>query len=139
MEQQRTQGGHLMSDTITRPIDVDFLVSFCHAFNQHDLDALMAHMTEDCVFYASAGPEQQGRRYAGREAVLGGFAEVFTNFPDGQWEEERHWVSGNRGVSEWVFRGTRLDGARVEVNGCDLFTFRDGKIAVKDSFRKQRT
>jgi hypothetical protein len=24
------------------------------------------------------------------------------------------------------------------VNGCDLFTFRDGKIAVKDSYRKNR-
>jgi hypothetical protein len=47
-------------------------------------------------------------------------------------------VSGDRGVSAWVFRGTRLDGTRVDVNGCDLFTFRDGKIAVKDSYRKQR-
>ena len=128
-----------MTDTATRSVSVELLVSFCDAFNRHDLDALMAHMTEDCVFDASAGPEQQGRRYVGREAVRGGFAEVFETFPDGRWEEGRHWVSGDRGVSEWVFRGTRRDGTRVEVNGCDLFTFRDGKIAVKDSFRKQRS
>ena len=128
-----------MTDTATRAVGVDFLTSFCDAFNRHDLDALMAHMTEDCVFDASAGPDQEGRRYVGREAVRGGFAEVFDTFPDGQWEEGHHWVSGDRGVSEWVFRGTRRDGTRVEVNGCDLFTFRDGKIAVKDSFRKQRT
>jgi len=128
-----------MSDTITRPVGVDFLVSFCDAFNRHDLDALMAHMTEDCIFDASAGSEQQGQRYIGRDAVRDSFGGVFTNFPDSQWEEGQHWVSGDRGVSEWVFRGTRLDGTRVEVNGCDLFTFRDGKIAVKDSFRKQRS
>jgi taurine dehydrogenase small subunit len=128
-----------VASTIERQVGIDFLVSFCGAFNRHDLDALMAHMTEDCIFCASAGPEQQGRHYAGREAVRGGFADVFTNFPDSQWEEGRHWVSGDRGVSEWVFRGTRLDGTRVEVNGCDLFTFRDGKIAVKDSYRKQRS
>ena len=128
-----------MTDTATRSVGIDFLVSFCDAFNRHDLDALMAHMTEDCVFDASAGPEQEGRRYIGREAVRGGFADVFENFPDSRWEEGRHWVSGDRGVSEWVFRGTRRDGTRAEVNGCDLFTFRDGKIAVKDSFRKQRT
>ena len=128
-----------MTDTATRSASVEFLTSFCDAFNRHDLDALMAHMTEDCVFDASVGPEQQGRRNVGRDAVRGGFAEVFDTFPDGQWEEGRHWVSGDRGVSEWVFRGTRRDGTRVEVNGCDLFTFRDGKIAVKDSFRKQRT
>ena len=128
-----------MARTATLPVDVDLLISFCDAFNRHDLDALMAHMTEDCIFDASAGPEQQGKRYAGRDAVLDGFADVFATYPDSQWEEGRHWVSGDRGVSEWVFRGTRLDGTRVEVNGCDLFTFRDGKIAVKNSFRKQRS
>jgi ketosteroid isomerase-like protein len=128
-----------MTNTVTRPVDVEFLVSFCDAFNRHDLDALMAHMTEDCIFDASAGSEQQGRRYVGCDAVRGGFAEVFMNFPDSQWEEGQHWVSGDRGVSAWVFRGTRRDGTCVEVNGCDLFTFRDGKIAVKDSYRKQRT
>ena len=75
----------------------------------------------------------------GRDAVRAGFAEVFTTFPDSQWEEGIHLVSGDRGVSEWVFRGTRLDGSRVEVNGCDLFTLRDGRIAVKNSYRKNRT
>ncbi len=128
-----------MTDTATRFVGVEFLVSFCDAFNRHDLDALMVHMTKDCVFDASVGPEQQGRRYVGREAVRGGFAEGFDIYPDVRWEEGRHRLSGDRGVSEWVFRGTRRDGTRVEVNGCDLFTFRDGKIAVKDSFRKQRT
>jgi hypothetical protein len=28
---------------------------------------------------------------------------------------------------------------KVEVDGCDVFTFRDGKIAVKSSYFKQRT
>jgi ketosteroid isomerase-like protein len=120
-------------------VGVDILISFCDAFNRHDLDALMAHMTEDCIFDASAGSEQQGQRYVGRDAVRGAFADVFTSFPDSQWDEGRHWASGERGVSEWVFRGTRPDGTRVEVNGCDLFTLRHGKIAVKDSFRKQRS
>jgi ketosteroid isomerase-like protein len=41
-------------------------------------------------------------------------------------------------VSEWTFAGTRLDGSRFEVNGCDVFTFRDGKIAIKNSYRKNR-
>ena len=127
-----------MTDTAIRQVDVGFLESFCDAFNRHDLDALMAHMTDDCVFDASAGPDREGRRYRGQEAVRRGFAEVFATFPDGQWQEARHLVAGDRGLSEWVFRGTKTDGTRVEVNGIDVFTFRDGKIAVKDSFRKQR-
>ena len=34
--------------------------------------------------------------------------------------------------------GLYVDGRRVEVNGCDLFTFRDGRIAVKNWFRTNR-
>jgi len=41
-------------------------------------------------------------------------------------------------VSEWTFTVTHKDGKRVAVNGCDLFTFRDGKIAIKNSYRKNR-
>ena len=52
----------------------------------------------------------------------------------------RHVVSGARGVSEWTFVGTRAsDGQRVEVDGCDLFTFHGDKIRVKDSWRKLRS
>ena len=128
-----------MTDTATRQVDIAFLESFCDAFNRHDLDAIMAHMTDDCVFDASAGPDVDGRRYSGQDAVRRGFLEVFDTFPDGQWQAGRHLVAGDRGLSEWVFRGTKTDGTRVEVNGIDVFTFRDGKIAVKDSFRKQRS
>ena len=42
-------------------------------------------------------------------------------------------------MTEWVFSGTRDDGVRIEVQGCDVFTFMDGKIAVKNSYRKQRS
>jgi hypothetical protein len=63
---------------------------------------------------------------------------VFSQYPDAHWGDERHFVTGNRGVSEWTFTGTLNDGRRVEVAGCDLLTFRGGKIAIKNSFRKNR-
>jgi ketosteroid isomerase-like protein len=63
---------------------------------------------------------------------------VFTTFPDAKWLNAKHVIAGDRGFSEWVFSGTKADGTRVEVTGCDLFTFRDGKIAVKNSYRKNR-
>jgi ketosteroid isomerase-like protein len=90
------------------------------------------------VFEASAGPDVCGTRYVGREAVRAGFAEVWATFPDAHWGSARHFVVGERGASEWTFTGTRADGTRVEVHGCDLFTFRDGKIALKNSYRKNR-
>ena len=116
----------------------EVLQAFADAWNAHDADALMSFMTVDCVFEASAGPEIYGTRYVGREAVRAGYVEVWSTFPDAHWGNARHFVHGDRGVSEWTFTGTRTDGSRVEVNGCDLFTFREGRIALKNSYRKHR-
>ena len=124
--------------TIIAGVTVEDLQAFADAWNRHDIDALMSFMTDDCVFEASAGPDVCGTRYDGREAVRAGFAEVWATFPDAHWGNARHFVRGDRGVSEWTFTGTRADGTRVEVNGCDLFNFRDGKIALKNSYRKNR-
>ena len=120
-------------------ITTEDLQAFADAWNRHDADALMSFMTDDCVFEASAGPAVCGTRYAGFASVRAGFAEVWANFPDAHWGDARHFVAGDRGVSEWTFTGTRSDGTRVEVHGCDLFTFRDGKIALKNSYRKNRS
>lgn len=116
----------------------EMLHAFADAWNRHDVDALMSFMTDDCVFESSAGPDICGTRYVGEKAVRAGFAEVWAVFPDAHWGSARHFVHQDRGVSEWTFTGTRSDGTRVEVHGCDLFTFKDGKIALKNSYRKSR-
>jgi len=112
---------------------------FDHGWNGHDVDALMTFMTDDCVFESAAGSEICGTRHVGRTRVREAFARVFAAFPDVRFDDTRHIVAGDRGMSEWVFRGTSTDGKKVEVNGCDVFTFRDGKIAVKSSYLKTRT
>ncbi len=121
-----------------KQVNEAFLQSFADAFNAHDIPAIMRHMTEDCVFEASAGPDREGQRYTGQDEVRKAFEEVFATFPDAQWNNAKHFVSGARGFSEWTFTGTKSDGMRVEVTGCDLFTFKDGKIAIKNSYRKNR-
>ena len=119
-------------------VTVDTLEAFAAAWNRHDIDALMAIMTDDCVFEASAGAEICGTLFVGREAVRRGFAVAWQTYPDARWANARHFICGDRGVSEWTFSGNR-DGKRIEVTGCDIFHFRDGLIAKKNSFRKQRT
>ena len=119
-------------------VTIQRLQAFADAWNSHDLDALMSFMTADCVFEASAGPDVCGTRFEGRDAVRAAFAEVWATFPDAHWGNARHLVCGDRGVSEWTFTGTRGDGTRVEVQGCDLFRFREGKIVLKNSYRKNR-
>ena len=117
---------------------VDGLQAFADAWNRHDIDALMSFMTDDCVFQANAGPDAVGTLFRGMHEVREGFMRAWQIYPDARWNDAQHFVSGDRGASEWVFSGTSRDGLAIEVAGCDLFLFRDGKIAVKNSFRKQR-
>lgn len=120
------------------PVSVATLEAFNAAWNRHDIEALMSFMTEDCVFHAVAGPELQGRSFVGAEAVRAGFQLAWQTFPDAQWLDGVHFVAGDRGVSESTFRGTRADGLRVEARMVDVFSFRGGRIAVKNAFRKDR-
>lgn len=114
------------------------LERFADAWNAHDLNTLMDCMSADCEFFSSAGPTASGTIYRGRDAVRAGYAAVFESFPDATWKNPRHFIAGERGVSEWHFTGTDRKGARVEVDGCDLFTFDGELIRIKNSLRKQR-
>lgn len=125
-------------DTHDTPVSVATLEAFNAAWNRHDIEALMSFMTADCVFHAVAGPELQGRSFFGAEAVRAGFQLAWQTFPDAQWLDGDHFVAGDRGVSESTFCGTRADGLRVEARMVDVFTFRGGRIAVKNAFRKDR-
>jgi ketosteroid isomerase-like protein len=117
---------------------IAILDAFAAAWNRHDIDALMAHMTDDCIFESSAGPDPCGTRFTGRDAVRTGYMAAWQTVPDAQWSSPAHFISGDRGLSHWTFTGTRADGTLIEVTGCDVFTFRGDKIVVKNSYRKQR-
>lgn len=121
-----------------RTVDVGMLEAFAAAWNRHDIEALMGFMAEDCVFNAVAGPELLGRIFKGRVAVREGFEMAWQTFPDAAWLDGKHFVAGDRGVSESTFRGTKADGSRIEARMVDVFTFQDGKIAVKNAYRKDR-
>ena len=119
-------------------VTIKDLEAFGDGWNRHDVDYLMTFMSDDCVFETTAGPEACGKRFTGREQVREAFAGVFKRFPDDNFGAARHFVAGDRGVSEWLFTGTTSDGKKLEVNGCDVFTFKGDKIAVKNSFFKTR-
>ena len=114
------------------------LQEYGDAWNAHDIDAIMALMTEDCIFEPGGGPERFGMRYEGRAAVRERFIEVFTDIPDIRFDNAIHFVQDHYGCSEWTIVGTTKDGRKLEVDGCDLFTFEDGKIKSKRSYLKNR-
>ncbi|MGI5498996.1 nuclear transport factor 2 family protein [Lentzea sp. CA-135723] len=117
-------------------MSVATLDAIMDAFNAHDLDAIMEFFVEDCTFDTSRGPEPWGRRLVGKQAVREGLAARFSAIPDVRYAADRHWVSGDLGVSEWLVTGTTTDGTEVRARGCDLWEFRGGKIVRKDSYWK---
>ena len=118
---------------------VEMLREIAALFDRHDLDGIMAHFADDAVFETPRGPEAWGRRVVGMEAVRAAFADRFAGIPDVRYQHDDHFVDGDRGASEWTLSGTTLDGERLEIRGCDLWTFRDGKVIKKDSYWKIRT
>lgn len=112
------------------------LKSFLEAFNRHDLDAIMEYFADDCVLYLPRGSSPRGARFEGKAEVRRGLATRFEGLPDVHYGDDRHWVCGDLGVSEWTVTGTAPAGRRVEARGVDLLEFRQGKIVRKDSFWK---
>ena len=112
------------------------LQAFLDAFNAHDVDAIMSFFTDDCVMDMPRGPGPGGRLLVGKEQVREGIQSRFDGIPDVHYGDDVHWTCGDRGVSEWTIRGTQQTGEPIEVRGCDLFAFADGKIRRKDSFWK---
>jgi steroid delta-isomerase-like uncharacterized protein len=118
---------------------IEALKQVLGAFNRHDLDAIMSHFADDCVFESPRGPDSWGRRFVGKDEVRRGLAARFEGIPDVHYGDDHHFACGNRGVSEWTITGTAVEGERIEVRGCDLWTFRDdGRLTRKDSFWKIR-
>lgn len=117
-------------------VTTETLKEILDAFNRHDLDAIMSYFAENCTFDFPRGPEPWGERFVGKPGVRAGLARRFEGLPDVHYGEDRHWMAGDRGVSEWLLTGTMRTGLKVRVRGCDLWEFKDGKVVYKDSYWK---
>ena len=117
-------------------VSIDVLKAFLDVFNRHDLDDIMSFFGENPVFDFPRGPHEWGCRAEGREEVRRLLATRFEGIPNVHYGDDRHFVCGPRGASEWLLTGTTRDGKKVRVRGCDLFEFVGGKITRKDSYWK---
>jgi ketosteroid isomerase-like protein len=93
------------------------------------VDAVLAAMTDDCVFESTSPPD--GVRHEGPAAVRGAWQQFFANSGAALFETEEQIVCGDRLVARW--RYTWADG---HVRGVDVFRVRDGKVAEKLSYVK---
>lgn len=119
-------------------VTVELLDAIQGAFNARDVDAILSYFADDVEWLMARGPEaKDGRRLRGRQAIGEVLRARFEVIPDMRWEEMSHFIDGDRAASEWVVRGTnRQTGEKLELLGCDLWAFRDGKVVKKDTYWK---
>lgn len=117
-------------------VGIETLKAFLDAFNRHDVDSIMEFFADDCVMELPRGPDPWGKRVSGKDQVREGCEGRFKGLPDAHYGDDRHWVIGDKGISEWTLTGTMASGERLVVRGTDHLEFRDGKIIRKDSYWK---
>jgi steroid delta-isomerase-like uncharacterized protein len=113
------------------PVDVAREV-FENVLNQRDAEALRLYWADDLVEELPTGT------YRGPDEMARYFAETFAALPDFHIEPEQIAGDGETVFVKWrmtgTFRGAPWQGIeptgdRIELNGIDCFTFREGKIA----------
>ena len=109
------------------------LAAFSDAWNRHDIDALMSlherrlRVPDRCRCRGLRhAPQRRCRRAPGLCRRLAGRARRPVD------ATACTSCMGDFGISQWTFTGTAADGSRIEVDGVDVFTFRDGKIQLQE-------
>ena len=108
---------------------------FNETFNRHDVDAVMACMTDDVAF-ESTGPAPDGGRFEGQAAVRAVWQDFFGSSPSAVFEAEELFATGDRCVVRWIYRWTDADGKPGHVRGVDVMRVRDGKVSEKFAYVK---
>jgi ketosteroid isomerase-like protein len=124
----------MLEDTLTQST-VDIIEKFNEAFNRHDVPAVMALMTDDCLF-DNTYPSPDGERFVGQDAVRGFWEEFFRSSPDARFTSEEMIAFGDRCIVRWRYDWTNADGSPGHVRGVDVLKVRDGKVAEKLAYVK---
>ena len=104
--------------------------SFNQAFNSHEIDAVMALMTDDCIF-ENTFPAPEGTRHVGASAVRKELGNFLSSSPLAHFEEEELIACDDRCVVRW-----RYTWGEGYVRGVDVLRVRHGKISEKLSYVK---
>ena len=105
------------------------------AWNDQDLDAIIAMHTPDMVFHNHTA----GESVEGTDAVREHIAGIFSSYPDLRFEGTALKIGPDFASNEWIARCTLKDGRRAEWDGVDIFTVSDGHIARKDVYSGSAT
>jgi ketosteroid isomerase-like protein len=108
--------------------------AFNEAFNGHDIDAIMARMTDDATFESTSPPA--GERHEGAAAVRAAWEAFFAASPTAHFDAEETIATGDRCVIRWIYTWTDDAAQEQRLHGVDVLRVRDGKVAEKLAYVK---
>ncbi len=124
-----------MQEDVLTISTAEVIKQFNEAFNRHDVQGIMALMTDDCVF-ENTYPPPDGERFEGQEAVRRFWEEFFRSSSHAVFQWEDMITLGDRCVVRWRYEWTNTDGQSGHIRGVDVLRVREGKVAEKFSYVK---
>jgi len=118
------------------------IADYNDAWNNHDVEAVIALHTEDSVFENHTS----GGRGVGLAEIRGIVQSVFRTFPDLRFATRRLYVRDDLVVQEWTATATHSQemtvrgkncpatGKQITWDGMDVIPMRDGKVLRKDVY-----
>ena len=80
-----------------RQVTIALLDEIQDAFNRQDVDGILAHFTDDCIWLMARGPsEPEGRLCRGKREIGEVLRARYGQIPDMRWEEMHHWICDQR-------------------------------------------
>jgi len=108
---------------------VELVEAFGKSWADHDLEAALALLSEECVF-DSTGPAPDGIRHVGLGAIRDAWQAIFED-SSSRFEAEETFGVGDRVVQRWRYS---WDGGHVR--GVDVYKVRGDKVVEKLSYVK---
>jgi ketosteroid isomerase-like protein len=111
------------------------VLAFNKAFNDHDIPAILALLSEDCRF-ESAAPAPEGEVITGKAAIEKYFQNLFTTYPQIQLKTEDAFGLGYHCIARWTLTWTGPGGKAHHLRGADIYKVDQHLITEKYSYIK---
>ncbi len=126
------------------PIDkaeaLEVLKVFGRAFNKADVDGILGCVTDDFEWRLADGPDAPDAKVLkGSDEVRAALESRGDKYKSIKFSETELFYADDQVIGRFRATGEYADGRSLDVRGIDIYDFRDGKIAVKDSYWKDIT
>ena len=118
-------------------VDDAFMARFFDAWGRKSVEDIISMVTDDAVLESAFGPDIHGKRFVGKKEWAEGIVRFFDVMKDISSKDRAYAILGDKGFTEVTRTHTDADGKSVTLRVCDIFDFRDGKVASKRAYVKR--